>query len=53
MNPESSLGEVGFGRRPLLSANYDRASGFASEAQASWMIFPSRRFEKLDYPIEE
>ena len=29
------------------------APSFASEAQASWMIFSSRRFEKLDYSIEE
>ena len=37
----------------LLSGNRGRAPSFASEAQASWMIFSSRRFEKLDYSIEE
>ena len=37
----------------FLSGNRGRAPSFASEAQASWMIFSSRRFEKLDYSIEE
>ena len=37
----------------FLSGNCGRAPSFASEAQASWMIFSSRRFEKLDYSIEE
>ena len=37
----------------FISARCGRPPGFASEAQVSWMIFSSRRFEKLDYSIEE
>ena len=37
----------------FISARCGRPPGFASEAQVSWMIFSSRRFEKLDYPVEK
>jgi hypothetical protein len=37
----------------FISARCGRPPGFASEAQVSWMIFPSRRFEKSDYPVEK
>ena len=39
------------GRRPFISEL--PAVRRASQAQASWRIFSSRRFEKLDYPIEK